>query len=164
METELLPSTSLRSGTKAYHHAQNMLRIALLCQAQLVPFVLRKRSKKMTRKRGQHLTACKSSLATQKAPAPHFPNDRPNAFQKMSSFVTVKKQNVREEGPRCVQEEGRKRRGKNTSSPPLLFIPTQRISHVLIPLFPSGTNEVINQSHGPTERGKRGPEAHREQS
>lgn len=39
---------------------------------------------------------------------------------------------------------------------------TKRISHVLIPLFPSGTNEVINQSHGPMERGKRGPEAYRE--
>lgn len=63
---------------------------------------------------------------------------------------------MREEGLRCVQEEGRKRKKKKKKNAPSPLHPhTQRISHVLIPLFPSGTNEVINQSHGPTERGKR---------
>ena len=70
---------------------------------------------------------------------------------------------MREEGLRCVQEGGRKEIWRKPT-PSILHPTRERISHVLIPLFPSGTNEVINQSHSPTERGKRGPEANRERS
>lgn len=81
METELLQSTSLKSGTKAYHHAQNMLNITLLCQAQLVPFV-QKKIAEMTRKSAP--PDCMQELSWhKKALTPHVLNDRPNAFQKM---------------------------------------------------------------------------------
>lgn len=68
METELLQSTSLKSGTKAHHHAQNMLRITLLCHAQLVPFA-QKKIAEITRKKRPHLTGMHELSRDKKKPS-----------------------------------------------------------------------------------------------
>lgn len=151
METELLWSTSIKTGTKAYNQAQNMPRIPLVCQAKLVPFTVRKKAK-ITRHR---LIACKSALVTKSVPVLHFPNNLLNASQKNEIIYHSWKQNVREEGLRCVQEKGWKEKEKKTTkkrpSPD-----TEDKSRTYPPLPSSGTNEGINQSSGPTERGRRG--------
>lgn len=127
METELLQSTVLKSGTQPSHHAQIMQRI-MQCNGCTVE----KKKKK-----------------------------RLNFSFLMTNLMFVKKLHhlsmlkTRHAWKRPEVSPGRGGEKKNMRH-------TKGISHVLIPLFPSGTNEVINQSHGPIERGKRGPEAYRE--
>lgn len=90
METDLLQSTSLKSGAKASHHAQNILRIRLLCQAQLVPFV-QKKIAATSRKRASPDYTAGALLRQKKALTPHFPNDRPNAFKKLDHLSWLKR-------------------------------------------------------------------------
>lgn len=90
METDLLQSTSLKSGAKASHHAQNILRIRLLCQAQLVPFV-QKKIAATSRKRASPDYTARALLRQKKALTPHFPNDRPNAFKKLDHLSWLKR-------------------------------------------------------------------------
>lgn len=154
METELVQSSSLKSGTKTNHHTQNMLRTILLCQAQLIPFAQRKTAE--TTRKGQRLTA-----RTSKPSRLTLLMTDLMLFKKWTHLSLLKTRCVWG-GPEVRPGSDRERKMEN--APSSLNPHTERISHVLIPLFPSGTNEVINQSHGPTERGKRGPEAQREQS
>lgn len=160
METDLLQSTSLKSGAKASHHAHNILRIRLLCQAQLVPFV-QKKIAATSRKRASPDYTARALLRQKKALTPHFPNDRPNAFKKLDHLSWLKRSCGWRE-PEVSPGKCREGKGKKISSS--LHLHTVRISHRLIPLFPWGTNEVINQPHSPTETRKWGPETWREQS
>lgn len=146
MVTELLQSTSLKSGTKAYNHAQNMLRITLLCQAQLVPFV-QKKIAEMTRKRAP--PDCTQELSRDKNP--HFPNGRPNAFQKMRSFVTVKNK-------MCVKRAwgASGRRGEGKKPPPSPHREEKSYTHPPLPFRNKWSYQSIPQSHGEREERARG--------
>lgn len=77
METELLQSISLKSGTEDDNHAQNMLRVTLLWKAQLVLFVLMKITCPGKR---HHLTGAQELLCDNNPLESQLPNDRPNVF------------------------------------------------------------------------------------
>lgn len=148
METEMLQSSSLKSGTKTHYRAQkNMLRITLLCQQKKIAETTRKeapsdRMQELSwQKESSHLTLLMTDLM----------------LLKKWAHLSLLKTRCVWRGPEV--RPGRDRGRKKENAPSSLNPHTERISHVLILLFPSGTNEVINQSHGPTERGKRGPEA-----
>lgn len=146
METDLLQSTSLKSGAKASHHAQNILRISLLCQAQLVPFV-QKKIAATSRKRASPDYTARALLRQKKALTPHFPNDRPNAFKKLDHLSWLKRS--------CGWREpevspGKCREGKGEKK--LLFPPSthsedKSSTHPPLPLRNKWSYQSTPQSH-----------------
>lgn len=157
METELLQSTSLRSGTKAYHHAQNMLRIALLCQAQLVPFVLKKRSKKKQKKGGTTWLHARALLRHKKPPHLTLLMTDLMLFKKWD-HLSLLKTKCAWRGPEVRPGRGEEKKEKNTSSPPPLHPHTENKSctHPPLPFRNKWSYQSIPRSHGEREERARG--------
>lgn len=154
METDLHQSTSLKSGTKAQHHLQNMLGVTLLCAAQLIPFG-QTEMEEMSREPD---ITCKSSAATKKKKKnpSHltFLITELTLLKKMGPFVTVKNRDMREEALRCVQEEE-----KNMKTRPLVSPSPHRKDESY--WSPSSPQEQMKLSINLTipRRGRKEPEA-----
>lgn len=151
METRLVLSTLSKTSTKVNYKSQNMMRINPIVPETIEPICgeAKKKKAEISRKKCQHLTACKSSLPTKRPSHLIFLTTELMLSKKWDHLSQLKTRRAWREPEVCPGSE----REKNSCP----SIPTPR-GHA------KETNEVINQSHGPKERRRGGPEAYCEQS